>query len=147
MLESGWELAKEDDSQNLATTKWVKLNKYKLPPATASKLGGIMVGEGLEITEKGTLSVIDKWSKPLKELTTKVNTNTTNITNLTSRLDSLADDVSYNTSDISYWSGRINSLDSSLDSCWDNVTSLQGNVSNLWTAVQDLQNKVNSPTT
>ena len=147
MLESGWELAKEDDSQNLATTKWVKLNKYKLPPATAAKLGGIMVGEGLEITEKGTLSVIDKWSKPLKELTTKVDTNTTNITNLTSRLDSLADDVSYNTSDISYWSGRINSLDNSLSSCWDSVTSLQGDVSSLWTAVQDLQNKVNSPIT
>ena len=147
MLESGWELAKEDDSQNLATTKWVKLNKYKLPPATATKLGGIMVGEGLEITEKGTLSVTDKWSKPLKELTTKVDTNTTNITNLTSRLDSLADDVSYNTSDISYWSGRINSLDNSLSSCWDSVTSLQGDISNLRKVVQDLQDKVNSPTT
>ena len=147
MLESGWELAKEDDSQNLATTKWVKLNKYKLPPATAAKLGGIMVGEGLEITEEGTLSVTDKWSKPLNKLTTKVDTNTTNITNLTSRLDSLADDVSSNTSDINYLRGRINSLDNSLDSCQDSITSLQGNVSNLWTAVQDLQDKVNSPTT
>lgn len=84
-LEEGWELPKEDNSQNLATTKWVKSNKYTLPIATSNTLGGIIVGNGLSITSTGVLSV----GGTLSTISNNVSTNTSDITTLKSQVANL----------------------------------------------------------
>ena len=88
-LEEGWELPKEDNSQNLATTKWVNSTKYTLPIATSNTLGGVMIGNGLSITNTGILSVIDNWTSVLNTLSNKVNTNINDITTLKSQVANL----------------------------------------------------------
>lgn len=88
-LEDGWELPKEDNSQNLATTKWVNSNSYILSIATSSTLGGIMVGSGLSITNTGVLSVVDNWTSTLDTISNNVNTNTSDITILKSQIANL----------------------------------------------------------
>lgn len=88
-LEDGWELPKEDNSQNLATTKWVNSNKYVLSIATSNTLGGIMVGNGLSITNTGVLSVVDNWTSTLNTISSNVNTNTSDITILKSQVANL----------------------------------------------------------
>lgn len=88
-LEEGWELPKEDNSQNLATTKWVNSNKYVLSIATSNTLGGIMVGNGLSITNTGVLSVVDNWTSTLNTISSNVNTNTSDITILKSQIANL----------------------------------------------------------
>lgn len=88
-LEEGWELPKEDNSQNLATTKWVNSNKYILSIATSDTLGGIIVGNGLSITNTGILSVVDTWTDTLNTISNNVNTNTDNITTLKSQVTNL----------------------------------------------------------
>lgn len=88
-LEEGWELPKEDNSQNLATTKWVNSTKYTLPIATSNTLGGVMIGNGLSITNTGILSVIDNWTSVLNTLSNKVNTNIDDITTLKSQIANL----------------------------------------------------------
>lgn len=88
-LEEGWELPRGDNSQNLATTKWVNSNKYTLPVATASTLGGVVVGSGLSITGTGILSVVDKWTNTLNNMTNNINTNTNDITTLKSQVSNL----------------------------------------------------------
>lgn len=84
-LEEGWELPKEDNSQKLATTKWVKSNKYTLSIATSNTLGGIIVGNGLSITSTGVLSV----GGTLTTISNNVNTNTSDITTLKSQVANL----------------------------------------------------------
>lgn len=88
-LEEGWELPKEDNSQNLATTKWVNSNRYVLSIATSSTLGGIMVGNGLSITNTGVLSVVDNWTSTLNTISSNVGTNTSDITILKSQVTNL----------------------------------------------------------
>lgn len=88
-LEEGWELPKEDNSQNLATTKWVNSNKYILPIATSSILGGVMIGNGLSITDTGVLSVVDNWTSTLNNISNNTNTNTNDITTLKSQVANL----------------------------------------------------------
>lgn len=88
-LEEGWELPKEDNSQNLATTKWVNSNRYVLSIATSSTLGGIMVGNGLSITSTGVLSVVDNWTSTLNTISSNVGTNTSDITILKSQVTNL----------------------------------------------------------
>lgn len=88
-LEEGWELPKEDNSQNLATTKWVNSNRYALSIATSSTLGGIMVGNGLSITNTGVLSVVDNWTSTLNTISSNVGTNTSDITILKSQVANL----------------------------------------------------------
>lgn len=88
-LEEGWELPKEDNSQNLATTKWVNSNKYVLSIATSNTLGGIMVGNGLSITSTGVLSVVDNWTSTLNTISSNMNTNTSDITILKSQVANL----------------------------------------------------------
>lgn len=88
-LEEGWELPKEDHSQNLATTKWVNSNKYTLSIATSNTLGGVIVGNGLSITNTGVLSVIDTWTDTLNTISNNVNTNTNDITTLKSQVTNL----------------------------------------------------------
>ncbi len=88
-LEEGWELPKEDNSQNLATTKWVNSNKYVLSIATSNTLGGIMVGNGLSITSTGVLSVVDNWTSTLNTISSNVSTNTSDITILKSQVANL----------------------------------------------------------
>lgn len=88
-LEEGWELPKEDNSQNLATTKWVKSNKYTLSIATSNTLGGIIVGNGLSITSTGVLSV----GGTLNTISNNVNTNTSDITTLKSQVANLQEAV------------------------------------------------------
>lgn len=88
-LEEGWELPKEDSSQNLATTKWVNSNKYILSIATSSILGGVMVGNGLSITDTGVLSVVDNWTSTLNTISNNTNTNTNDITTLKSQVANL----------------------------------------------------------
>ena len=83
-LEEGWELPKEDNSQKLATTKWVNSTKYTLPIATSNILGGVIVGDGLSITSTGILSVTDSWTDILNTISNNVNTNTNDITILKS---------------------------------------------------------------
>jgi hypothetical protein len=68
----------------LATTKWVKSNRYVLSIATSSTLGGIMVGNGLSITNTGVLSVVDNWTSTLNTISSNVGTNTSDITILKS---------------------------------------------------------------
>ena len=77
-LEDGWELPNGDNSQKLATTKWVNSNKYTLPIATSNTLGGIIVGNGLSITSTGVLSV----GGTLSTISNNVSTNTSDITTL-----------------------------------------------------------------
>lgn len=84
-LEEGWELSREDNSQNLATTKWVKSNKYTPPIATSNTLGGIIVGNGLSITSTGVLSV----GGTLSTISNNVSTNTNDITTLKSQVANL----------------------------------------------------------
>ena len=88
-LEEGWELLKEDNSQNLATTKWVNATRYILPVATTSTLGGVMVGNGLSITNTGVLSVVDNWTSTLNTISSNVSTNTNDITILKSQVTNL----------------------------------------------------------
>lgn len=88
-LEEGWELPKEDNSQNLATTKWVNSTKYTLPIATSNILGGVIIGDGLSITNAGILSVTDSWTSILNTLSNKVNTNINDITTLKSQVANL----------------------------------------------------------
>lgn len=88
-LEEGWELSKEDNSQNLATTKWVNSTKYTLPIATSNILGGVIIGDGLSITNAGILSVTDSWTSILNTLSNKVNTNIDDITTLKSQVANL----------------------------------------------------------
>lgn len=88
-LEEGWELPKEDNSQNLATTKWVNSNKYILSVATSSILGGVIVGNGLSITDTGVLSVVDNWTPTLNAISNNTNTNTNDITTLKSQVANL----------------------------------------------------------
>ena len=88
-LEEGWELPKEDNSQNLATTKWVNSTKYTLPIATSNILGGVIIGDGLSITNAGILSVTDSWTSILNTLSNKVNTNIDDITTLKSQVANL----------------------------------------------------------
>lgn len=88
-LEEGWELPKEDNSQNLATTKWVNSNKYTLSIATSNTLGGIIVGNGLSITSTGVLSIVDNWTSTLDTISSNVNTNTSDITTLKSQVANL----------------------------------------------------------
>ena len=84
-LEEGWELPKEDNSQKLATTKWVNSTKYTLPIATSNTLGGIIVGNGLSITSTGVLSV----GGTLSTISNNVSTNTSDITTLKSQVANL----------------------------------------------------------
>ena len=84
-LEEGWELPKEDNSQKLATTKWVNSTKYTLPIATSNTLGGIIVGNGLSITRTGVLSV----GGTLSTISNNVSTNTSDITTLKSQVANL----------------------------------------------------------
>ena len=84
-LEEGWELPKEDNSQKLATTKWVNSTKYTLPIATSNTLGGIIVGNGLSITSTGVLSV----GGTLNTISSNVSTNTSDITTLKSQVANL----------------------------------------------------------
>ena len=84
-LEEGWELPKEDNSQKLATTKWVNSTKYTLPIATSNTLGGIIVGNGLSITSTGVLSV----GGTLSTISSNVSTNTSDITTLKSQVANL----------------------------------------------------------
>ena len=84
-LEEGWELPKEDNSQKLATTKWVNSTKYTLPIATSNTLGGIIVGNGLSITSTGILSV----GGTLSTISNNVSTNTSDITALKSQVANL----------------------------------------------------------
>ena len=84
-LEDGWELPNEDNSQNLATTKWVNSNKYTLPIANSNTLGGIIVGNGLSITSTGVLSV----GGTLSTISNNVSTNTSDITTLKSQVANL----------------------------------------------------------
>lgn len=77
-LEDGWELPNGDNSQKLATTKWVNSNKYTLSVATYNTLGGIIVGNGLSITSTGVLSV----GGTLNTISSNVSTNTSDITTL-----------------------------------------------------------------
>ena len=88
-LEEGWELPNEDNSQKLATTKWVNSTKYTLPIATSNILGGIIVGNGLSITSTGILSVTDSWTDILNTISNNVNTNTNDITILKSQVANL----------------------------------------------------------
>lgn len=88
-LEEGWELPKEDNSQNLATTKWINATRYILPVATTSTLGGVMVGNGLSITSAGVLSVVDNWTSTLNTISNNVSTNTSDITILKSQVANL----------------------------------------------------------
>lgn len=88
-LEDGWNLDKEDNSSNIATTKWVKDNAYKLPVATSTVLGGVMVGDGLNITDTGTLSVVDNWTSKLNSLSNSVNFNADEISTLKSQIANL----------------------------------------------------------
>lgn len=88
-LEEGWELPKEDNSQNLATTKWVNSTKYTLPIATSNILGGVIIGDGLSITNAGILSVTDSWTSILNTLSNKVNTNIDDIITLKSQVANL----------------------------------------------------------
>lgn len=88
-LEEGWELPKEDNSQKLATTKWVNSTKYTLPIATSNILGGVIVGDGLSITSTGILSVTDSWTDILNTISNNVNTNTNDITTLKSQVANL----------------------------------------------------------
>lgn len=88
-LEEGWELPKEDNSQNLATTKWINATRYILPVATTSTLGGVMVGNGLSITSTGVLSVVDNWTSTLNTISNNVSTNTNDITILKSQVANL----------------------------------------------------------
>ena len=88
-LEEGWELPNEDNSQKLATTKWVNSTKYTLPIATSNILGGIIVGDGLSITSTGILSVTDSWTDILNTISNNVNTNTNDITTLKSQVANL----------------------------------------------------------
>lgn len=88
-LEEGWELPKEDHSQNLATTKWVNSIRYVLSIATSSTLGGIIVGNGLSITNTGVLSVVDNWTSTLNTISSIVNTNTSDIIILKSQVANL----------------------------------------------------------
>ena len=84
-LEEGWELPKEDNSQKLATTKWVNSTKYTLSVATSNTLGGIIVGNGLSITSTGVLSV----GGTLSTISNNVSTNTSDITTLKSQVANL----------------------------------------------------------
>ena len=84
-LEEGWELPKEDNSQKLATTKWVNSTKYTLPIATSNTLGGIIVGNGLSITSTGVLSV----GGTLSTISNNVSINTSDITTLKSQVANL----------------------------------------------------------
>ena len=84
-LEEGWELPKEDNSQKLATTKWVNSTKYTLPIATSNTLGGIIVGNGLSITSTGVLSV----GGTLSTISNNVSTNTSYINTLKSQVANL----------------------------------------------------------
>lgn len=88
-LEEGWELPNEDNSQKLATTKWVNSTKYTLPIATSNILGGIIVGDGLSITSTGILSVTDSWTDILNTISNNVSTNTNDITTLKSQVANL----------------------------------------------------------
>lgn len=88
-LEEGWELPKEDNSQKLATTKWVNSTKYTLPIATSNILGGVIIGDGLSITNAGILSVTDSWTSTLNTLFDKVDTNIDDITTLKSQVANL----------------------------------------------------------
>lgn len=88
-LEEGWELPKEDNSQKLATTKWVNSTKYTLPIATSNILGGVIIGDGLSITNAGILSVTDSWTSILNTLSDKVDTNIDDITTLKSQVANL----------------------------------------------------------
>lgn len=88
-LEEGWELPNGDNSQKLATTKWVNSIKYTLPIATSNILGGIIVGDGLSITSTGILSVTDSWTDILNTISNNVNTNTNDITTLKSQVANL----------------------------------------------------------
>ena len=84
-LEEGWELPNGDNSQKLATTKWVNSNKYTLSVATSNTLGGIIVGNGLSITSTGVLSV----GGTLSTISNNVSTNTSDITTLKSKVADL----------------------------------------------------------
>ena len=84
-LEDGWELPNGDNSQKLATTKWVNSNKYTLSAATSNTLGGIIVGNGLSITSTGVLSV----GGTLTTISNNVSTNTSDITTLKSQVTNL----------------------------------------------------------
>ena len=84
-LEEGWELPNGDNSQKLATTKWVNSNKYTLSVATSNTLGGIIVGNGLSITSTGVLSV----GGTLSTISNNVSTNTSDITTLKSQVADL----------------------------------------------------------
>ena len=84
-LEDGWELPNGDNSQKLATTKWVNSNKYTLSVATSNTLGGIIVGNGLSITSTGVLSV----GGTLTTISNNVSTNTSDITTLKSQVANL----------------------------------------------------------
>ena len=88
-LEEGWELPNEDNSQKLATTKWVNSTKYTLPIATSNILGGVIVGNGLSITSTGILSVTDSWTDILNTISNNVNTNTNDIIILKSQVANL----------------------------------------------------------
>lgn len=88
-LEDGWNLDKEDNSSNIATTKWVKDNAYKLPVATSTVLGGVMVGDGLNITDTGTLSVVDNWTSKLNSLSSNISSNADEISTLKSQIANL----------------------------------------------------------
>lgn len=88
-LEDGWELSKDDDSQCLATTKWVQSNKYELPIASSSVLGGVMIGSGLSISNTGALSVVDNWTSTLNSISSTVSSHTSSISTMQSQISNL----------------------------------------------------------
>ena len=76
------------------TTDGVKISatggggSYTLPPATATTLGGVIIGDGLTVLENGTLSA-QVTGAQLEALQRLINDLSTKIDNLTTRLNNL----------------------------------------------------------
>ena len=66
---------------------------YTLPPATATTLGGVIIGDGLTVLENGTLSAqvtgsqLEALQRLINDLSTKIDNLTTRVAALETQID------------------------------------------------------------
>ena len=48
----------DDVGEEMSGSLAMQISNYELPPATTTELGGIIVGDDLQITQEGVLSVV-----------------------------------------------------------------------------------------
>lgn len=142
----------EDDIDNLddRVTALEQSGGYTLTPATADTLGGVKIGNGINVTEDGTISVDEsvipsdvEVSLSGTNLTVKVNEASgsgdlsgltenveASVTALGERMTTAEGNIGQAQTDITALQSRMNDAESEIDQAQTDITNLQGRMTN-----------------